>query len=65
MMKCSFCGREFDEAASAKSCSGCSLFGGCQLLKCPHCGYESPRETRLVRALKQWKQGRRANKNVP
>ncbi|MCE5280047.1 MAG: hypothetical protein ABFD92_11850 [Planctomycetaceae bacterium] len=55
-MICSFCGKEFDEAAARKSCGGCSLMGGCRKLKCPHCDYEMPEEPRLVKWLRKlWK----------
>lgn len=59
-MRCAFCDREFDERHASKACSGCAVFGGCQKVKCPHCGYESPRETRLLR----WLRERKANARV-
>jgi ribosomal protein L37E len=61
-MKCGFCGRQFDEAASAKLCASCSMFGGCQKVKCPHCGYESPRETRLVKWISKRIRERKAKR---
>ncbi len=58
-MICGLCGKEFDEAGGAKTCARCSMFGGCQMLKCPHCGYEMPRETKLVKWIRQWKANRK------
>lgn len=54
-MKCGFCGREFDEEAAARTCKGCAMFGGCGKVRCPHCSCESPRETRLVKWIRKWK----------
>ena len=52
-MKCSFCGKEFDEESARKDCHTCAVFSGCRKLKCPHCGYEMPREPRLIRWLRK------------
>jgi len=52
-MICSFCGKTFDEESALKQCSQCSLFGGCERIKCPHCGYESPREPKSLKWLKE------------
>ncbi|MBM4016775.1 MAG: hypothetical protein FJ288_00355 [Planctomycetes bacterium] len=57
-MTCPFCGKEFGEAAARTACAGCSLVGGCRKVKCPHCGYEMPEETRLVRAIRRWRSRR-------
>ena len=43
-MKCAFCEKEFDEAASRRTCQSCAAAGGCQKVKCPHCGMEAPAE---------------------
>lgn len=55
-MRCSYCGREFKEETSQKQCRCCSAFGGCKMVKCPYCGYEIPRETDLVKKIKNWRQ---------
>ncbi len=52
-MKCSFCDKEFDEAACQSACGGCAMFGGCHKVKCPHCGYEMPAEPKLVKWLRK------------
>ena len=49
---CPFCGTTFDEDAASKTCSTCSAFGGCRKIKCPHCGYEMPREPAFLRWLR-------------
>lgn len=52
---CPLCGREYD-ADEGRSCrvSGCPLSHGCQLLRCPSCGYEVPAPSRLTRAVSRW-----------
>ena len=52
-MKCSLCSHEFDEAASRRSCAGCFNLGGCQMVRCPNCGYETPPEPEWIKQLKQ------------
>lgn len=41
-MKCGLCGNEFDETSGKASCPSCPVSRGCNLLKCPNCGYEMP-----------------------
>lgn len=41
-MKCTLCGYQFDVRERNMICSGCILATGCQLVRCPHCGYEWP-----------------------
>jgi hypothetical protein len=43
-IKCALCGYMFDEKNGKASCKGCFMSGGCGLLRCPNCGYETPRE---------------------
>lgn len=52
-MKCSFCDRQFNPQAARRACRSCALFGGCQKIKCPYCGYETPAEPRLITWLKK------------
>ncbi len=40
-MKCALCGVDFNAEYSEKSCENCSIFGSCDLVKCPFCGYEN------------------------
>jgi hypothetical protein len=57
-MKCSFCGMEFKEEEAKKGCAGCSLTKGCQMIRCPRCGYEMPPEPGWIKRLKAWRRRR-------
>jgi hypothetical protein len=48
---CGFCGREFAEQEARKTCTQCSLFGGCKNVKCPYCGYEMPQVPKFLGKL--------------
>ena len=50
-MICSFCGRTFDEELAQKQCGHCNLLAECGKVKCPYCGYESPREPKSLKWL--------------
>jgi len=56
MIKCSFCGNEFTEYQSKSACSGCPMTKVCNKNKCPNCGYEIPKEPKLVKIIKKWGQ---------
>ncbi len=58
-MKCAFCGYEFDPAEAQVACAGCPLTGDCHLIRCPHCGYETPPEAKLVSWLRGLRERRR------
>ncbi len=51
MIRCGFCGYEFDPAEGKRGCGGCS--GGCHNVHCPRCGYKNPLESGLAQRLKQ------------
>ena len=51
-MICAFCGKTFDPQTARSACQHCATFGGCNKIKCPHCGYDMPAETRLVKWLR-------------
>jgi len=55
MMECPFCGYKFDENRNVDTCQGCPLGGNCNLVKCPNCGYEMPRQSRLLKTLRALK----------
>ena len=57
-MTCDFCRREFAEEDSRKTCSKCSLFGGCKSVKCPYCGYEMPQVPKIFGKLRLRKEKR-------
>jgi len=45
-MKCPLCGKEFD--ATKTACANCPMHAGCDLIRCPNCGYEFPKESRII-----------------
>jgi len=53
-MKCSFCQREFNDEQVKDACQGCPSGGGCHMVKCPYCGYESPREPGLIKKIRSF-----------
>ncbi len=55
-MKCPLCGHQFREEDGQAACRGCLLAGSCHMVKCPNCGYDIPKETKLIKALKAWRQ---------
>ncbi len=52
-MICPFCQKTFAAREAEKACRNCALFGGCQKVKCPYCGYESPREPDFLATLRK------------
>jgi hypothetical protein len=46
-MKCALCGHEFS-ADDARCSPSCPLAGGCPVVCCPRCGYQTPDESRSV-----------------
>lgn len=47
-MNCAFCGHDFDASLAAPSCANCVIAGGCGMVRCPNCGFETPAKTRLA-----------------
>ena len=43
---CSLCGARFTHGTLV--CVSCPLNAGCEIVKCPSCGFQSPRRSRLV-----------------
>ncbi len=43
---CPLCGMRFSHGGLV--CASCPLNAGCEILKCPNCGYQFPRSSRLV-----------------
>ncbi|WP_422447892.1 hypothetical protein [Thermoanaerobacterium sp. DL9XJH110] len=53
MIKCGFCGYEFDEnSREAAGCRGCPMSGRCGKIKCPRCGFENVRQSGLFKWMK-------------
>ena len=44
--QCSLCGARFTHGTLV--CGSCPLNAGCEVVKCPSCGYQVPRRSRLV-----------------
>lgn len=53
-MKCPLCGYQFEEE-DVVACKGCPLFKGCNMVRCPNCGFETPAEPKLVKVMKKWR----------
>lgn len=50
LITCTMCGLRFDPTEQI-ACQGCPVQGGCQLICCPDCGFETvdPSRSRLAR----------------
>jgi len=48
---CSLCGARFTHGTLV--CVSCPLNAGCEVVKCPSCGFQSPRRSRIVDALRR------------
>jgi NAD-dependent SIR2 family protein deacetylase len=44
--QCSLCGARFTHGTLV--CVACPLNAGCEVVKCPSCGYQVPRRSRIV-----------------
>ena len=51
-MKCPLCGCRFSEDEAEVACRGCPLAGNCGMARCPNCGYDIPKESALLKALR-------------
>ena len=47
--RCPLCGCQFSHGDQV--CSACPLKPGCDIVGCPHCGYQFPRTSVIVEAL--------------
>jgi hypothetical protein len=48
---CSLCGVRFTHGTLV--CGSCPLNAGCEVVKCPSCGFQSPRRSRIVDAVRR------------
>lgn len=48
---CPLCGARFSHGTLV--CQSCPLNAGCEIVKCPSCGYQFPRRSRLVDAARR------------
>lgn len=44
--RCGVCGTRFTHGGQV--CSSCPLHAGCDLVKCPNCGFQFPRRSALL-----------------
>lgn len=58
VFQCGLCGLRFSHGERA--CGSCALGAGCDLVRCPGCGYQFPRDSRLLRWLKRLAGGGRS-----
>jgi hypothetical protein len=54
LIRCPLCAVEYEEAESRACHAACGIRSGCQLLRCPSCGYEIPPPARMTRWLSRW-----------
>lgn len=59
-MICVHCRQAFTEDDASEGCTGCGAFGGCHLIKCPHCDYYQPQEPEWIKKLRDIWQKRRS-----
>ena len=52
MLRCDFCGHEFEEKDAGKGCGKCS--GGCIGFHCPKCRYKVIPEPKFVTKIKSF-----------
>ncbi len=52
-MICPACNHKYDPESSSVGCGACLMHGSCGLVKCPECGYETPREPGFLARLFQ------------
>lgn len=50
-MKCALCGYEFGGDEGQTNCPGCPLAGLCSMVRCPNCGYDNPRGSKVGNAI--------------
>ncbi len=55
LIACTMCGHRFDPSASV-ACQACPFQSGCQLTRCPACGFEmvNPERSILARLARRW-----------
>jgi hypothetical protein len=54
--RCGFCNVTFEPDEAQPTCASCPLRGGCQLVRCPQCGYENPITPAWLTRLRDWLQ---------
>jgi hypothetical protein len=52
LFRCGLCGLRFTHGD--RVCGACPIGAGCDLVRCPGCGYQFPRRSRTVEWLGRW-----------
>ena len=55
VFRCALCGMRFTHGEQV--CGACPLSAGCDLVRCPGCGYHFPRTSRLVEWVRRLLRG--------
>jgi predicted amidophosphoribosyltransferase len=50
-LECALCGMRFRPQGSV--CAACPFSSGCDLARCPNCGYQFPRGSRIVEWIRR------------
>lgn len=50
--QCTLCGTRFTHGTLV--CGSCPLHAGCDVVKCPSCGFQVPRRSRIVDIARRW-----------
>lgn len=59
---CGYCAEVFTEDQGQPTCAACPIRGGCQMVRCPRCGYENPSEPEWMARIRRWLQSREGRK---
>lgn len=62
LVTCAFCGHRYRPEDSRSACGNCPLHPKgreCGWLRCPNCGYETPRESGWLKGVRHWLGGGR------
>ena len=60
VLSCALCGFRFHSEGPV--CTACPLSGGCEVVRCPHCGYQFPKGSRLIDLLSRLRPAKRARR---
>ena len=51
LFECQLCGCRFTHGGQV--CGSCPMATGCELVRCPNCGYQFPRSSRIADAFRR------------
>jgi hypothetical protein len=59
LFSCSLCGHAFTHGG--RVCGACPVSSGCDLVKCPNCGFQFPRSSKIAAGISRlWSRWRRS-----